>query len=82
MDKRCTLSVLIPVYNVESYIRPAVVSLFVQHDPRVEYVFVNDRSTDNSWKVLKNVLAEYPEAAASARLLEHERNGEIGRAHV
>ena len=74
MDNRYYLSILIPVYNVAPYIRATVESLFRQHDPRVEYVFVNDRSPDDSWAVLEKTLADYPDAAASARLLEHEKN--------
>ena len=81
-DARHLLSILIPVYNVAPCIRATVESLFRQHDPRVEYVFVNDRSPDDSWAVLEKTLADYPDAAASVRLLEHEKNRGVEAARI
>ncbi len=81
-NKPVLLSILIPVYNVESYIRATVESLFDQHDPRVEYVLVNDGSTDGSWGVLQTVLAEHPELGAATHLLEHEKNSGVEMSRI
>lgn len=48
------LSIVIPVYNVEEYIRDCFLSVFnfFQNDYPVEVIFINDGSTDLSHKVL------------------------------
>ena len=44
------LSIIIPVYNVEKYIRPCIESIFRQSldEKRFDVIIVNDGSTDNS----------------------------------
>lgn len=55
------LSIGIPIYNVEKYIYQCAKSLFNQSYPNIEYVFVDDGSTDNSLEILYEVIAQYPE---------------------
>jgi glycosyltransferase involved in cell wall biosynthesis len=43
-----TLSVVVPAYNVESYIEPALDSLLNQHDPPDEILVIDDGSTDGT----------------------------------
>ena len=54
------VSVIIPVYNVEKYIERCARSLFEQTLDDIEYIFVNDASTDGSMQVLENVLELFP----------------------
>lgn len=48
------VSVIIPVYNVEKYIEKCLDSVLNQTYKNIEIVCINDCSTDNSLKILKN----------------------------
>ena len=76
------LSVIIPVYNVEHYIASTVESLFDQYNADVEYIFVNDCGTDNSWQVLQKVLEKYPECRSNVVLVCHEHNQGVESARI
>lgn len=47
-DKRPLLSIIIPVFNNELYIKQTLTSVFAQIDNDVEVIIINDGSTDNS----------------------------------
>ena len=47
----CLISFIIPVYNVEEYLEDCIKSIYID-DPSVEYIFVNDKSPDNSYLIL------------------------------
>ncbi len=67
------ISVLVPVYNVEQYIERCVKSLFSQtFTDGVEYIFVDDASTDSSLDILKGQIAQHPEV--DARIIRHDHN--------
>ena len=68
------VSMVISVYNVSQYIERCVRSLFEQTEEDMEFVFVDDCSTDDSVNVLLSVLEEYPERKNQVRLLRHEYN--------
>ncbi len=51
----CKISVIIPVYNIEKYISECIESLLNQDIDDVEYIFVNDGSTDAS----RDILSKY-----------------------
>ena len=42
-----------PVYNGEPYLRDAIESILNQTYRHIEFVIINDGSTDNSWEVIK-----------------------------
>lgn len=50
MDK---ISIVIPVYNVEKYIKRCIDSLLKQTYKNIEIILVNDGSTDNTMKIIK-----------------------------
>ena len=50
------ISIIVPIYNVEKYIERCARSLFEQTLDDIEYIFVNDCSTDNSMYILTEVL--------------------------
>lgn len=54
-----TVSVIVPVYNVESYLKRCLNSLVNQTLNDIELILVNDASTDNSLNILKNYASEY-----------------------
>ena len=67
------VSLLVPVYGVEKYIRKCAVTLFEQTYKDIEYVFVDDCTLDNSIGVLKDVLKNYPERN-NVKIIRHDRN--------
>lgn len=68
------VSVIVPVYNVEPYLEECVESLFQQTLENIEYIFIDDASTDNSVKILRKVISRYPEKAERIRLILHDKN--------
>lgn len=46
------VSVIVPVYNVEKWIGRCARSLFEQTLDEMEFIFVDDGSTDNSIRIL------------------------------
>lgn len=67
------VSVVIPCYNAEPFIRETVDSAFAQTHPQVEIIVVDDASTDRSW----DVVSTYGDQITAVRL---ERNGGGSRA--
>ena len=68
-----TLSFVIPCHNEEANLRPLVTAIRENGEPlKVSYeiVFTDDRSTDNSWAVLKELAA----GDARVRALRFARN--------
>ena len=68
------VSVIIPVYKVEQYIERCVRSLMEQTMDEMEFLFVNDCTTDKSIAVLESVLDDYPHRKPQVRIINHERN--------
>ena len=52
------LSIIVPVYNVENYIRPCIESIFKQglDDASFEVIIVNDGSTDRSMEMITDII--------------------------
>ena len=53
------VSVIVPVYNVESYLDKCLTSLVKQTLQEIEIIVVNDGSKDNSEKIIKKYLKEF-----------------------
>jgi glycosyltransferase involved in cell wall biosynthesis len=68
------VSVLIPVYNVSDFITRCVHSLMQQTLNHLEYIFVDDCSTDDSIEKLKSLLQMYPHRIAMTKIITHEKN--------
>lgn len=54
------ISVIVPVYNVEKYIKKCLESLVNQTFKDIEIIIVNDGSTDESEKIALNYKKKYP----------------------
>lgn len=57
----CTLSIVIPVYNVEKYLPKCLDSLLTETPIPYEIILVNDGSTDGSLAVAEAYRARFPE---------------------
>ena len=74
------VSILVPIYGVEKFIRQCANSLFGQTYENIEYILVDDCTPDNSVKVLEEVLADFPKRQAQVRIVHHEKNRGLGAA--
>lgn len=52
-EKTPVISVIIPVYNTEKYLQSCIDSLLNQTMKDIEFIFINDASTDHSLEVLR-----------------------------
>ena len=68
------VSVIIPVYNVERYLRQCLDSVVNQTLHDIEIICVNDHSPDGSWDILK----EYEAKDSRIRLLNSSTNDGLG----
>lgn len=65
------LSIVIPVYNVAAFLSECIETLTEWKAPYVEYILVNDGSTDNS----RDVILTYAEKDRRIRLIDQENRG-------
>lgn len=68
------VSVIIPVFNAEHFIEKCCDSLFSQSLTNIEYVFVNDGSTDNSVDVIRKVLVKYSSRKNDVIIVDRKQN--------
>ncbi len=69
------VSIIVPVYNTEKYIRQCALSLFSQTlQEGVEFIFINDGSTDSSEKELQRVVDEYSNIRKQIRIINNIEN--------
>lgn len=65
------ISVVIPVYNVEKYLRQCIDSVIAQSYPDIEVILINDGSTDNSMEICR----EYEVKYSSIKLINKKNGG-------
>lgn len=70
------LSVIVPFYNVQAYAPDALRSLRANARPDVEFILVDDCSTDGTPEILQRAEKELPGAV----YLRHEKNGGLATA--
>lgn len=51
--RKIPITVLMPVYNGQNYLRQSIESILSQTFNKFEFIIVDDGSTDNSWKIIK-----------------------------
>lgn len=68
------VSIIILVYNASSYIERCARSLFEQSLKEIEYIFVNDCTSDDSMEKLEKLIAKYPERAPYVKTVNLEKN--------
>ena len=67
------VSIIIPVYNVASYIRSCLLSVLQQTYTDIEVVLVNDKTQDESMKIIQDTLNENP-THFSVKIVDHTEN--------
>ena len=75
-----SVSIIIPVYNVEPYVEDCIRSVIRQtYGGKMECIVVDDCGTDNSMDVVERVIGEY-NGPIPFRILHHEHNRGISAA--
>lgn len=69
------ISVIIPIYNSESYLRRCIESILKQTYKRIEIILVNDGSTDHCGEICDEYASKYEHIEVI-----HKENGGIGDA--
>lgn len=72
MKSKVTIVTL--TYNVEKYFERCLKSIFEQDFDNIEFLIVNNCSTDNSMKVLEETLKQYPNRKSQVVIQNNERN--------
>ena len=72
------ISVIIPLYNTEKYIKRCIDSITSQTYPNLEIIVVNDKSTDNGPDIVSQLMA----ADDRIRMLHHEQNKGLYHARI
>jgi len=71
MREQPLISVIMPVYNVQAYLRPCLESILSQTLKEIEIICVNDGSTDGS----VDILQEYAQKDARVVLIDRPHEG-------
>jgi glycosyltransferase involved in cell wall biosynthesis len=71
MNNTYKVSVIIPVYNVASFLKKCITSLINQSYSNCEFIFVNDGSTDNSLEILE----EFQTKDYRIKIINQENHG-------
>ncbi|MED2836103.1 teichoic acid biosynthesis protein F [Bacillus wiedmannii] len=71
-----TVSVIVPVYNKEDYLKRCINSILNQTYTNLEIILINDGSTDNS----KGILKEFARGYEQIRYYEFQRNHGVAKA--
>lgn len=69
--KRVKVSICVPVYNMEKYLKECIETLINQTLKEIEIIFVNDGSTDKSEKILE----EYKNKYSNIKVITQKNKG-------
>lgn len=71
MDKFPLVSIIIPVYNVESYIEQCIDSVILQNYQNIEIILVDDCGSDDSVEIANQILTH---CGRKWKIVRHEKN--------
>ena len=74
MSLQTKISILVPIYNASAFLERCVRSLFEQTYENLEFVFVNDGSTDNSIQLLTSIREQYSNRTNSCVIVNRTAN--------
>ena len=69
-NKKPFVSIIVPVYNTENYLRECLDSILNQSLKNIEVICIDDKSSDNSLDILK----EYSEKDKRIKIIENDEN--------
>lgn len=72
---RTQLSVIVPIYGVARFVERCTRSLMMQTLKNgVEFIFVDDKTPDDSVSIIERVVSEYPNRIEHVTILHHTKN--------
>lgn len=74
VNENILITVIVPFYNAAEHLGQCAESLFAQDFAAVEYIFVDDCSTDCGAKVLEEILTEHPDRKPFVRIYTNSEN--------
>lgn len=78
MERKPLISVVVPVYGTEKYLRECLDSILNQTYENIELIVVNDASNDNSEDVINEYLQNYD----NIKYVRHSKNRGLFRARI
>lgn len=72
-----TVTLAMPVYNVSKFVETSLRSALNQTYPNIEYIIVDDKSTDDSMNIVRKVINGHPRRDA-VRIIDHVVNKGLG----
>jgi len=72
--KKYKVSVIVPFYNIAGFVGRCIESLMAQTLKEVEFIIVDDASTDGSLEVVNRIVAGYPDRKEDICILSHVHN--------
>ena len=60
MNTDLKISIITPNYNYANYIGQTIESIISQDYPTIEYIIVDDGSTDNSARIIESFVEKFP----------------------
>lgn len=70
---RYKVSLIMPLYNVEAQVNLALYSALHQTFPSVEFILVDDCSTDNTMNIVRKIISDYPKKN-DVKIVSHPKN--------
>lgn len=72
-NKNCCISIIIPMFNGERYVRKCLSSILSQSLRQFEVIIIDDGSTDNSFEIAK----QYSEKDKRVRVIRQKNSGPV-----
>lgn len=82
MDIQPLVSIIAPVYGVEKYISQCARTIFAQTYTKIEIIFVDDCSKDNSIAILNKTIDEHPYIKDKVKVVRLEQNQGLAGARL
>ena len=73
------VSIIVPVYNVESYVGACLRSIAAQTYGNIECILVDDKGTDSAMEIVENFLENY-KGSIDFKIVRCEKNGGLSAA--
>lgn len=74
MEKTISVSLVITIYKVEKFIERCLNSAFQQNFSNLEYILVNDCTTDRSMEIANAVICKFSDKPIDVKIINHIKN--------